>query len=539
MDEVIETETNAEIENNCDDEMVIEPEINIEKSIQMPFLRKFSIANGKLSRSDLEQIILEKISENLLYHSVNSELRLQYEKQEKMIECLYHRVNTLSKQYADLDMVHKRVISDLKNNNPAVVTPIKITRAVGLQVYLPAKIMSTNSPSKDLARKSIVEEQPVTCPVTNIKSDPIPSNSNSVNIPKAAPDVKKRMFKITPMRPPLTDREKANLEIQEKKEEILIRSNATKSLTAVKSISKPQTSSITTNINLPPSITMTASTLTSNLNNKKAKFVPYSSSGRILLKQVSNFNSTIKLKPTTISTNACSQSIDLTDDTEDTVTSSSKRLTAAKSTSPLILNQLNQQPPALVAIRANNLISVTKQNSTESDTSKSMYVIGPSIPQQNESPLTITHKPTRTYSSNLRSFVPKARPQHPAPLPSAPTQISLTGYKKIPPSPNIRIDKISSGIVVSWSVDGLTAHHAEIKSYQIFAYEENEAPVSTENWRHVGDVKALLLPMAVTLTQFQENRKYHFAVRAIDVHDRMGQFSIPKTWSADKKTVTK
>jgi hypothetical protein len=39
--------------------------------------------------------------------------------------------------------------------------------------------------------------------------------------------------------------------------------------------------------------------------------------------------------------------------------------------------------------------------------------------------------------------------------------------------------------------------------------------LATDNWKHVGDVKALLLPMAVTLTQFQEGKSFtsHFLIR--------------------------
>ena len=97
---------------------------------------------------------------------------------------------------------------------------------------------------------------------------------------------------------------------------------------------------------------------------------------------------------------------------------------------------------------------------------------------------------------------------HPAPLPSTPTQISKPATKKIPPKPEIKINNVQNGIIVSWSVDGLTLEHAEIHSYQIYAYEVTKNEPSTDNWRHVGDVKALLLPMAVTLTQFQEGKKF-------------------------------
>lgn len=72
--------------------------------------------------------------------------------------------------------------------------------------------------------------------------------------------------------------------------------------------------------------------------------------------------------------------------------------------------------------------------------------------------------------------------------------------------------------------------HADISTFQIFAYQEvaTQAPVSTL-WKKVGDVKALPLPMACTLTQFHKGHKYHFAVRGADVHTRLGPFSDPKS----------
>lgn len=122
--------------------------------------------------------------------------------------------------------------------------------------------------------------------------------------------------------------------------------------------------------------------------------------------------------------------------------------------------------------------------------------------------------------------------------------------KKIPPKPAIKINNVANGIIVSWTVETLCSDHADIHSYQIYAYEETSMSPTSENWRHVGDVKALLLPMAVTLTQFQEGKnklenletffqtvflqflgqKYWFAVRAVDVHKRLSHFSTPRTW---------
>lgn len=122
------------------------------------------------------------------------------------------------------------------------------------------------------------------------------------------------------------------------------------------------------------------------------------------------------------------------------------------------------------------------------------------------------------------------RTGHPAPLPVNINQPSSPNWKRVPPRPIVRISNTDNGIVISWSLDSTREGYAEVVSYQIYAYQETQSPPTTETWRHVGDVKAMLLPMSVTLTQFEEGLRYYFAVRAVDEHSRVGVFSVPKTW---------
>lgn len=73
-------------------------------------------------------------------------------------------------------------------------------------------------------------------------------------------------------------------------------------------------------------------------------------------------------------------------------------------------------------------------------------------------------------------------------------------------------------------------NYADVRDYQLYGYRLTEDKPSSNNWSSLGHVKALKLPMAVTLTQFKKGQKYFFCVRARDCYGRYGLFSVPATW---------
>ncbi|XP_035694694.1 activating transcription factor 7-interacting protein 1-like isoform X2 [Branchiostoma floridae] len=122
--------------------------------------------------------------------------------------------------------------------------------------------------------------------------------------------------------------------------------------------------------------------------------------------------------------------------------------------------------------------------------------------------------------------------QHPAPLPQPPPPSPQLPPQyanlPLPHRTTLHIARAGNGIVLSWNVTEPPNPHAPtVDCYQLFAYQEGTGQPNTALWKKIGDVKALPLPMACTLTQFLPGSTYHFAVRAMDVYQRVGPFSAP------------
>ncbi|MEE6498387.1 hypothetical protein FKM82_003068 [Ascaphus truei] len=116
-----------------------------------------------------------------------------------------------------------------------------------------------------------------------------------------------------------------------------------------------------------------------------------------------------------------------------------------------------------------------------------------------------------------KPHVPMALPKT-SPEPNIEMQIT-----RAPQQPELRLTQVQNpkGIALSWNVSNIDPNCAPAERYCL--YVRQETPQSTKKqWQKIGEIKALPLPMACTLTQFVEGSKISFVMRAIDSCGRLG-----------------
>ena len=135
----------------------------------------------------------------------------------------------------------------------------------------------------------------------------------------------------------------------------------------------------------------------------------------------------------------------------------------------------------------------------------------PPLPTWNQTPPVLSDiRGSCPAINNLGPFVP---------MPPAP----------IPPTPVVKINISTEGLVVKWTLQQIDIHLAsQVELYCLNAFE-GTSPPSPDQWETVGKMRALQLPMACTLTHFVQGTTYHFAVRAISKGGVCGQFSPAKS----------
>ncbi|KAG6452690.1 hypothetical protein O3G_MSEX007750 [Manduca sexta] len=441
-------------ENQKVSEETSEKEI-VEKPLLPDNFLKSSRKNiADMTREELEEFCILKIVESIVDRSNLSEIKTKLKAMAQNLEEYKKKAMMLTKQNRDLEVVLKSVQEEQKKSNGAMVTPLKITRSVGMQVYMTDKI---------IRKKSVgPAAQPPVLGKTRSSSNlaPKPSkvpSSPTIPVPRLIP---------------------AN--------------NS--------AIRGPVPQSVQTNMG------------------KQVNNIP-------LVNGLRNSNPNQKQPEKRALTKSQSVTVDLTDDEP-----------------PSKVAARGPTPPVRLVPSQNLLAPQRAQFGQTMNTPRKVYIpISGPQGQQIKPGQTIMVKTSPTGPGRQRAVAPTitrltanqvrmGRPtaRHPAALPDVVKQYQPPNWKALPPAPDLKLSKVENGIVISWKIEGYQEDsYEEIASYQLYAYQETSSPPSTALWKKIGDVKALPLPMACTLTQFMAGFKYYFAVRAVDVKSRVGPFSLP------------
>ncbi|KAJ8922216.1 hypothetical protein NQ315_004153 [Exocentrus adspersus] len=499
--------------------------LNFEKFMQNKKLE------NKLTRSDLEQFCLQKICEAIIHKTEVGELHQTIKKQEQIIENLRKDLQQLTKQARDLDIVNKKLMNELRSQNglKKPLVPLKITRSVGLQVKLNVPETNNNTSNR---RKGPAPTPPRTPNNNNSRARTItPTNASVVRqvatsprkTPTSTPLLSQALqsrqttpvnaaAKRPPIRPkPVETQKPANTSVIDLTDEDDKAAKGSVKIITNKTIALSQGKSI----NIVPNKTVANKTIS---NQGKT----------VAVGQIKSTNAASKIGTAARTVTALPQGVRLAQTQVKgggiggiTIPANVVTSNAGGTTQFMYV----VQPGSVVTSTAGGAQKTVLLNfqPTNGVLSESQKVLVASTLNGS----TVSVLPTKTTNTVQLKTVPPPR-KHPAPLPSPPPAILNASLKPLLPKPHLSIRKTDTGIILQWRMPYNLDIYEAIASYQLFAYQETSAPPSTDMWRKVGDVKALALPMACTLTQFADKNKYYFAVRSVDVHKRIGAFSDPE-----------
>ncbi|KAK4872439.1 hypothetical protein RN001_014468 [Aquatica leii] len=486
----------------------------------------------KLTREDLEQICLLKMCEAICHKSEIGELRHQLGVQEQMVDMWRKEAAQLTKQARDLEIVNKRLLHEvrLKNERDKPLIPVKITRSVGLQVRSDNNVITNVIPaqkrrfSRPLATPTAVTTPPTKQNRFSVAKPATPINSNTNN----SKSITNKVAVMPANKPAQQPLPKAKAILPKSPSSLLSKAlqNSTAQATPGSSNTTNPSHSTVNNSTVTPTSNNTSNAQSSNVHKSLPNQSPKPT--KQVESKVIDLTDEDDKKPTPVTTSS------------PTVTTQGVRIVSAPvKTTNVVSSQGVVNPPRIMYVYNNQIHQGLIADSSKIGTQKLMLKLNSNVIGQtngviatvsNGSTLAVTTANIRTTQVQpLRLSTPvttvRTSPatkstvlKHPAPLPPPPiTQIGIAARKPIPPKPHLSIRRSSGGIVLSWKMPYNLDNYEAIASYQLYAYQETTSPPSSDMWRKVGDVKALALPMACTLTQFADGNKYHFAVRAVDV----------------------
>ncbi|XP_050429709.1 activating transcription factor 7-interacting protein 2-like isoform X2 [Adelges cooleyi] len=449
------------------------------------FLKLFNQNNFTFEQfeSFCTQKIAENITEKNSLGKERSEIHLLMQR-EKIWRLRYE---SLVKQVKELKSIINKHKSDLKTDESA--RPLILNRTVGLQAILcvkehtrlPKRLMSTQFDSNDVDIISDDDDVAVTLSDNpSIKTSSTPVKSPPVKPTTPVKDKSTQaVIKDVPPAVPLNSINNGTIDLTDNDDTPDITSRSFSEQQSIKIIRRPTVNSVL----LPSSPTNMTRTITTQVSPKPVAYI------------------------------------------------------GIPSTSNFLVQTSTAAPSQFTTVQ-----HVTTTNSNSTNKNIKPFLFKDVAPVNSRSPTAVTLNTPRLQAtpvarlqlgipSNLQAVTPL---RHPAPLPSIPNQRNLPSWKKLPPAPKLSITKGTendphpNGLVLSWNLV-LNKSHAEITSYQIYAYQETVELPKFDLWKKIGEVNSLPLPMACSLTQFMQGQKYHFAVRAVDVYTRAGPFSVPQS----------
>ncbi|VDL92887.1 unnamed protein product [Schistocephalus solidus] len=100
---------------------------------------------------------------------------------------------------------------------------------------------------------------------------------------------------------------------------------------------------------------------------------------------------------------------------------------------------------------------------------------------------------------------------------------------RVQPPLRLVISSAEEGVCLRWELGPFAYAYEPATSYEVYSYASSDvqssAVLTSRVWQKVGEVQALALPMACTLTSVIANNIYYFIVRSLD------RFHRPSDWS--------
>lgn len=157
------------------------------------FFKTYKKNLAEMTRDDLEEFCVLKIVESIIDRSSLNEIRSKIKTMSQAIDEYKRKTMMLTKQNRDLQVVLKSIQEEQKKAGDTAITPLKITRSVGMQVLMTDKIRRRPIPAPQLAPTGTNQSTPLTNfkPGRNANQNPKPprppSNNQQIPVPRLVP----------------------------------------------------------------------------------------------------------------------------------------------------------------------------------------------------------------------------------------------------------------------------------------------------------------------------------------------------------------